>query len=136
MIGGRKPCESAWKQSIITFPQVIGTYAAPSRGLHQLGSSFLPAFFPVPTKDLLFAVAGFGCSTPSSHSHPRPIQHPKGSVILGSGGLVGILIVWLSHRRSNGRFYSCTRNVEVLLYFMHVQITLAYAGRVIRQANY
>ena len=60
MIGGRKPCESAWKQSIITFPQVIGTYAAPSRGLHQLGSSFLPAFFPVPPKDLLFAVAGFG----------------------------------------------------------------------------
>ena len=41
------------------FPQAIGTYVSLSRGLHQLGSSFLPPSFLSLPSIQLFAVADF-----------------------------------------------------------------------------
>lgn len=86
------------------FPQAIGTYVSLSRGLHQLGSSFLPPFLPILTKHSVVCCSRLSLSSlfqPQSQAHQPSPFHTQEWERRGLWSF-GRLIVWLSHCRTAG----------------------------------
>lgn len=110
------------------FPQAIGTYVSLSRGLHQLGSSFLPPFLPILTKHSVVCCSRLSLSSlfqSESQAHHPPPFHTQEWERGGFGLLVDSLfgyhiagpqaVLFMYEKRRGVALYACEE---------------AYAGRV------
>ena len=85
--------ETKGKATATCYPQAIGTYVPLSRGLHQLGSSFLPhsRFIHLPPISVCVAKFSIYFSSPSRYLLCYFGRAGVGEMIIyGSGGALGL----------------------------------------------